>query len=244
MEIKGKVALVTGSAKRVGKSIALALARKGAHVLVHYRTSKQEALSTVDQIRQMGVQSWAVRADLSSVKQIHQLVNQAHRHFTGIDICVHSASVFESTPFGKISELQWDSHADPNLKGIFFLSQEVAKDMRRKKSGKIITIIDSDVHQPYADYLPYLVSKAGLVGLTVCLAKELAPNIQVNGVAPGPVLLQDHWGPAVVREILKQTPLKRIGSPEDIAQAVLFCVEGTDFMTGAVIPVDGGQHIA
>ncbi len=116
--------------------------------------------------------------------------------------------------------------------------------MLKQKRGKIVNIIDSDIRRPYKEYLPYLVSKSGLEGLTLCLAKELAPHIQVNGVAPGPVLLPKEWGPKIVKTILAETPLNRLGKPEDIASAVLFCVEGTDFMTGAVIPVDGGQHIA
>ena len=115
--------------------------------------------------------------------------------------------------------------------------------MLKSKRGKIINIIDSDTHRPYPGYLPYLVSKSGMVGLTYCLAKELAPNIQVNAVSPGPVMLPDRWGEKARKAVIAETPLKRIGSPEDIANAVLFCVEGTDFMTGAVIPVDGGQHI-
>ena len=243
MKIAGKVAIVTGAAKRVGSSIALALAREGADVVVHYRRSKKEALKTVGAISALGVRAFPVKADLSVVAQSLKLAQEAYREFGRIDILVNCASVYEKTPLGKISEKEWDRHLDTNLKGAFFLSQAVSRFMLKQKSGKIVNIIDSDVARPYPHYLPYLVSKAGLAGLTQILAKELAPHIQVNGISPGPVLMQPHWGKEVLRAIIKATPLKKIGSPEDIAHAVLFAVEGTDFMTGAVIPVDGGQHI-
>jgi NAD(P)-dependent dehydrogenase (short-subunit alcohol dehydrogenase family) len=244
MEIQGKVAIVTGAAKRVGKAIALALAGRGAHIVVHYRSSASEAEKTAQAVRAMGVRAELVRGDLSSAKQAAGVVSQTLRRFGWVDILVNSASLYVRTPFGKISEKDWDAHLDTNLKGIFFLSQAAGTAMLRKKSGKIVNIIDSDVTHPYLHYAPYLVSKSGLVGLTYCLAKELAPHVQVNGVSPGPVVLPPDWGPKVKKAIIRATPLARIGDPQDIANGVLFCVEGTDFMTGAVIPIDGGQHIA
>ena len=243
MNISGKVAVVTGSAKRVGKSILLALAKRGAHVVINYRTSREEAEKTRLEAQACGVEAFIIQADISTVKGAHKLISGTLKIFKNVDILVNSASIYDKTPFGKISEGDWDSHMNTNLKAAFFLSQEAGIHMRRQKRGKIVNIIDSDVRQPYNDYLPYFVSKSGMVGLTYCLAKELAPHIQVNAISPGPVFLQPQWGASVRRAILKQTPLQRIGSPEDIANAVLFCIEGTDFMTGAVIPVDGGQHI-
>lgn len=243
MKIKGKVALVTGAAKRVGRAIALALARRGAHVAVHYHSSKKAALETVGEIRSYGVKAFPIRANLASSSDSKKMILETARRFGRMDILVNCASVYVKTPLGKISEKEWDDHLDPNLKGIFFASQEASHFMLKQKSGKIVNIIDSDVTQPYKSYLPYLVSKSGLVGLTYCLAIELAPHIQVNGVSPGPVILPEEWGPKIRRAIIDATPLRRIGTPQDIANAVLFCVEGTDFMTGAVIPVDGGQHI-
>lgn len=243
MNLKGKVAIVTGSAKRVGQTIALALARRGTHVMIHYRTSIQEAAQTVAQARKYGVRAYPVQGDLASAIEASEIVRQTIKHFGRVEILVNSASLYRKTLFGNISEEDWDAHLDTNLKGIFFLSQAAAKVMLRRKIGKIVNVIDSDVHRPYKNYLPYLVSKSGLVGLTYCLAKELAPHIQVNGVAPGPVLLPKKWGAKIVRAIIRETPLRRIGTPQDIAHAVLFCIEGTDFMTGAIIPVDGGQHI-
>lgn len=243
MEIKGKVAIVTGSAKRVGKSIALALAQRGAHVIIHYKSSEDHAYSTVETIKSYGVESYAFSGDLSSPAEAASLVHKTLRHFPTVDILVNSASIYERTPLARITEKEWDKHLDTNLKGAFFIAQAAARVMLKQKSGKIVNIIDSDVHRPYKEYLPYLVSKTGMVGLTQCLAMELAPHVQVNGVSPGPVLMQPHWGSNIVKAIIKTTPLGRIGQPEDVANTVLFCIEGTDFMTGAIIPIDGGQHI-
>lgn len=244
MEIKGKVAIVSGGARRVGRAIVLALARKGARVAVHFHSSKQDSQRTVNEARLCGAEAIAVRADLSRHAENLRLVRETVRRFSQVDILVNCASLYKPTPFGRIREKDWDNHMNLNLKSAFVLSQEASQYMLRARRGKIVNIIDSDVHRPYIGYLPYLVSKSGMVGLTYCLAKELAPHIQVNAVSPGPVLLPEHWGEKARKAVIAETPLKRIGSPEDIARSVLFCIEGTDFMTGAVIPVDGGQHIA
>jgi len=243
MIIKNKTALVTGSARRVGKVIAVELAKRGGNVMVHYHRSKIDALATVKLLRSYGVRADSVKANLASKQEAENMVRTTIKKFGALDILVNSASRYVKTPFGNINESDWDSHLDANLKSIFFASQAASKIMLKRRRGKIINIIDSDIHQPYLNYTPYLVSKSGLVGLTVCLAKELAPNIQVNGISPGPVMLPKEWGAKIRKAIIKVTPLRRIGVPEDIANAVIFCVEGTDFMTGAVIPIDGGQHI-
>lgn len=243
MEIEGKVALVTGSAKRVGKAIALALAAKGAKVMVHYRNSRKEARQTVQEIQSLGVEASALRAELSSFSNCKKMIALTLKKFGGIHILVNSASLYQMTPLTKIGPKEWNAAIHTNLQSAFVLSKEAGKAMLKQKQGKIIHIIDSDVAKPYKHYLPYLVSKSGLVGLTYALAIELAPHIQVNAISPGPVLLPQVWGAKEKRKIIAETPLQRIGSPQDIANAVLFCIEGTDFMTGAVIPVDGGQHI-
>lgn len=243
MKIEGKVAVVTGSAKRVGKMIALALASKGANIMVHYRNSRKEAMQTVREIRTFGVKAGVVSADLTSPVECKKIIFQTLKKFGGIHILVNSASLYQMTPLMKIGTKEWNSHMQINLQSAFFLSQKAGKVMLKQKQGKIVNIIDSDVVKPYKHYLPYLVSKSGLVGLTTALAIELAPHIQVNAISPGPVLLPEVWGAKEKRKIIAETPLQRMGTPQDIANAVLFCIEGTDFMTGAVIPVDGGQHI-
>jgi pteridine reductase len=243
MEIKGTVALVTGAAKRIGKSIAMALAKKGATVVLHYHNSEEEAYSTAQLIEQEGGKAICLRADLSSVQEISSLVSESISKAGAIDILVNAASQFQETRFGEITEKDWDLHFDTNVKGAFFLSQYSARSMLQRQKGKIVNIIDSHISHPYLHYLPYLVSKSGLAGLTYCLARELAPHIQVNAISPGPVLMQPSWGPMIVQEIIDSIPLNRIGSPEDIVKGVIFCIEGSDFMTGAIIHIDGGQRL-
>ena len=243
MDLQGSVAIVTGAAKRVGKSIALALAKKGVSIVLHYNRSEEEAMQTARLIEAEGVRTFCLKADLAKVSEVERFVAEAQAKAGKIDILINSASQFKETVFDTISEVDWDSHLDTNLKGSFFLSKLVSQSMLLQRKGKIVNIIDAHISRPYLHYLPYLVSKTGLVGLTYCLARELAPYIQVNAIAPGPVLMQPDWGPDVVREITNSVPLQRIGSPEDIAKGVLFCVEGSDFMTGAIIPIDGGQRL-
>jgi len=243
MELKNSTAIVTGAAKRVGKSIALALAKKGVNIVLHYNHSEKEAKETASLLEKEGVKVFPIQADLSHVKEIENFVSCALQRASKVDILVNSASQFNETPFGQISEADWNSHLDVNVKGVFFLSQAVAKSMLQQKSGKIVQLIDAHISRPYLNYLPYLVSKSALVGLTQCLAKELAPHIQVNAISPGPVLMQPSWSKDEVAHIINSVPLKRLGTPEEIAKGVLFCLEGPDFMTGAIIPIDGGQRL-
>lgn len=244
MDLRGRSVLVTGAARRVGRAIALVLGERGASVAVHYRSSRNDAMDTVRQIRAMGARSAAVRGDLARIDGARAVVQQAERELGGLSVLIHCASVYEPRPWENTTEADWEKHMNVNARGAFFLSQQAAKGMKQRRGGKIINIIDSDVTRPYRNYTAYFASKAALVGLTRALAVELAPEIQVNAVAPGAVLLPDEWGIKIRRSIIRATPLKRIGSPEDIARTVVFLVEGSDFITGAVIPVDGGRHLA
>lgn len=244
MEIRGKRALVTGSAVRVGRSIALALAGAGAHVVVHYLRSKAQAEETAAEIRALGVEALIVQGDISKAKEVEALVHAAEAGFSSIDILVNSASIYYRKPFEELREEDWDRNLEVNLKGAFLLSHRLGPSMKGRGAGKIINIADWAGYRPYADYLPYCVSKAGLIALTKGLALALAPEVQVNAVAPGPVLPPEDFTPEERRAIERAVPLRRIGSPEDVARAVLFLIEGGDFITGAVLPVDGGRLIA
>jgi pteridine reductase len=245
MELAGKTALVTGAAKRVGREIALALARRGANIVVHYRSSAAEARQVVAEIKALGVEALAVRAEQSNARQVRVAVARAVRRFKQIDVLVNCAAVYERTPFGKLTERDWDFHIDANLKGPFLFALEVGRHMQRRKvAGKIINLADWAAYRPYRDYLPYMVSKAGVVCLTQALAKELAPRVQVNAVAPGPVLLPPDCSAAERRAVIRATLVKRVGSPADVAKAVLYLVEGGDFVTGQVLVVDGGRLVA
>lgn len=245
MELNGKTALVTGAAKRIGRAVALGLARRRANIVVHYRGSAVDAHRTVAEIKALGVDALAVRADQSNARQVREAVARAIKHFGGIDVLVTSAAMYKRTPFDTLTERDWDSHLDVNLKGPFLFALEVGRHMkRRKRAGKIILFADWAAIRPYADYLPYCVSKAGVICLTKSLAKALAPRVQVNAIAPGPVLLPTDVSLRERRAIINATLVKRIGNPQDIVNSVLFLIEGGDFITGHTLVVDGGRLIA
>jgi pteridine reductase len=240
----GKIALVTGAARRVGKAIALALADRGAHIVITYNTSGDEALATLGEIEARGVQGLALQANITRRGDVDAVVRQVLERFGRIDILVNNASNYYKTPFETLSEEQWDDLLGTNLKGTFLVSKRVGDEMLKTGAGKIINLADWAGFRPYKDYLPYCVAKAGVIALTTALAKTLAPQIQVNAVAPGPVLLPEDFSDSLRQAVVRATPLKRIGAPSDIAQTVVFLVEGSDFITGAIIPVDGGRLIA
>lgn len=243
MEIAGKGALVTGAAKRIGRAIALALAERGADVVVHYHRSEAAAHETARAIEALGVRALVLPADLANVREIERLIERAADFLGRLDILVNNASVFFRTPFGSTTEEEWDVHLDVNLKAPFFCAQYDARIMQKQGGGKIINIADWAGFRPYVGYIPYCISKAGVIALTQVLARTLAPTILVNAVAPGPVLLPEEYGEEEVRAILAGTPLKRLGAPEDIVRAVLFLIEGSDFITGHTLVVDGGRLI-
>ena len=243
MTLQEKVALVTGSAKRIGRAVANALADRGVHQAVHYRTSKTEAEDAVELFRVLGVEAESFQADLSQVKEVEALAEEVLKRFGRLDILVNNASVFFPSPLGEVTDLQWDTLINTNLKGPFFLAQKVGLAMKAAVGGTIINIGDWAAERPYTGYLPYCISKAGVVAMTKGLAKALAPEVRVNCINPGPVMLPEDLSEAEKEEVMRKTPLQRTGSPTDIANAVVFLCEGTDFMTGAVITVDGGRAV-
>lgn len=243
MTLQEKVALVTGSAKRIGRAVANALADRGVHQAVHYRTSKTEAEDAVEMFRILGVEAESFQADLSQVKEVEALASEVLKRFGRLDILVNNASVFFPSPLGEVTDLQWDTLINTNLKGPFFLAQKVGLAMKAAVGGTIINIGDWAAERPYTGYLPYCISKAGVVAMTKGLAKALAPEVRVNCINPGPVMLPEDLSEAEKEEVMRKTPLQRTGSPTDIANAVVFLCEGTDFMTGAVITVDGGRTV-
>ena len=244
MILDGRVVLVTGGARRLGRAIALALARRRARVAVSYRTSAREARETVEALERLGAEALAVRADLARAGEVRRLIERVGQRFGRLDVLINSAAAFDRTPFGALSERDWDRALDANLKGPFLCALYASRLMRAHGGGKIINLADWAGVRPYRDYLPYCVSKAGVIGLTKALAKELAPAIQVNAVAPGPILPPAGMSRSARERIARRVPLGRWGSPQDIVNTVLFLLEGTDFMTGSVVFVDGGQLIA
>ncbi len=242
MDLHGRVVLVTGGAQRVGRTIAEALAKRHAHIVISYRSSAREAQDTAKALQRYGTEALAMRADLAKSVDVQRLMSRIRQRFGRLDVLVNNAANFDRTPFTTLTERDWDHALDTNLKGPFLCALYGSRLMRR--GGKIINIADWSGVRPYRDYLPYCVSKSGVIGLTKALAKELAPKIQVNAIAPGPILPPRDITAAQRRRVIRRVPLKRWGSPQDIANTVLFLIEGTDFMTGSTIFVDGGQLIA
>jgi pteridine reductase len=241
MELKGKVAIVTGAARRVGRVIAARLAERGAAVAIHYNRSRAEAESLAAGIERSGGRARVFAANLESVAEIERMLGEVMEAFDRIDVLVNSASVFYRKPIEEITERDWDTNLDTNLKAPFFLSKFAGAIMRRHGAGKIVNIGDWAGIRPYNNYLPYTVSKSGLIGLTRALAKALAPEVQVNCVAVGPVLPPEDYSDEETARLVAGTLTGRIGSPDDVANAVLFLCEGTDFATGATLLLDGGR---
>ena len=240
MEIKDKVAIVTGAARRVGQVIALALAEKGAHVAFTYRTGPWQ--ETLEGIQAHGVEGLALYLDVLDPKGPAACVEQVVERFGRVDILVNSASVWQSAPFLEITPEQWQTSLAVNLTGPFLCSQAVAPHMLRQESGVILNITDLSVYQTWPRFADHSASKAGLVALTRVMAAELAPHVRVNAIAPGTVLLPENVTEAKIQWAEQNSLLKRVGSPEDVARTVLFLTE-MDFITGAVYLVDGGRAL-
>ncbi len=244
MHLQGKTIIITGAAVRLGRAIALELAGTGARLFCHYHASHKQAQTLERELRDLGSECHWYQADLTGMSQIKKLVDEAYVRMGRIDVLINNAAVFYKTPLGTVSEEDWDSFMNLNLKAPFFLAQEASRFMLKQGSGKIVNIADAGAVRMFPAYLPYSISKAGLVALTTGLAKALAPKIQVNCINPGPVLMPQDVSEQERAFALEQTLLKREGRPADIARTVRFVLEGTDYMTGAVIPVDGGRQIA
>lgn len=240
MLLSGRIALVTGAARRLGRAIAAGLAQRGVHVAVHYRTSAEEAAKAVHEFQQRGVRSRAYAADLRYPAEIDELFRAVESDFGGLDILVNSAGVLERRPPLEITPDEWDDVLNLNLRAPFLCAQSAARLMAKGGGGKIVNLADLAAFQPWPAYAHHCASKAGLVALTRALARAWAPEIQVNAIAPGSVLPPDSWSQEERDELARRTALKRLGSPEDVVGAVLF-VLGSDYMTGETVVVDGGR---
>lgn len=244
MKLKGSVVFITGAAKRVGRVTALALASGGAHLVLHYGRSEKEAKALQRQIqKKWQVKVHLVQGDLAKYQEVQRVAGEAWKAFGKIDVLVNNASTFYPTPLGKVSEEQWEKLFSVNAKAPFFLMEALGVKMKKRGKGKIVNIGDWAALHPYTQYVPYCASKAALVALSQGMARSLAPEVQVNTVLPGPVMWPSDLGDKVKKSVIKQTPLARIGTPDDVASAVKFFIEGNDFMTGSQLHVDGGRHI-
>ncbi len=242
--LEGQVALVTGAAKRIGRSIALRLAAGGAAVVVNYATSKTEAEAVVREIAASGGRAIAVHADVTRRAEVKNLVSAAERAFGRIDILVNNAGVFFPAKFPELTEEEWDRVMNVNLKSQYLCAQEVAPIMKRQGRGRIINLSSLGGLLAWPSYTHYCVSKAGTIMLTRCLARALAPEILVNSVAPGTIEFpgDDTSQLLHAQEYIERVPLHRTGTGNDIADAVAYLATA-DFVTGQTIVVDGGRAL-
>ena len=239
--LAGKVALVTGAAKRIGRSVALRLAAEGADVIVNYRGSQAEANDVAGQIAAMGSRFIAVQADVSKKSDVTAMFARVEKELGRLDILVNNAGMFFSAQFEELTEEQWDRIMDVNLKSQFLCSQAAAPLLRRSSQGRIINLASLGGLLAWPAYTHYCVSKAGVIMLTRCLARALAPEITVNAVAPGTISFPGD-APELAEDYIRRAPLKRTGTAKDIEDAVLFLIQ-SPFITGQVIVVDGGRAL-
>jgi pteridine reductase len=242
--LDGKVVLITGGARRVGAEIARTLHGAGACVLIHYRSSAQAASDLAQELNRARPGTAAVHsADLLSAEAPETLVNAAIRAFGGVDVLINNASSFAPSTMGEITRAQWNDLIGTNLQAPLFLAQAAVPSLAERR-GLIINIVDIHGLRPLKGYPVYSVAKAGLAMLTRSLARELGPEIRVNGIAPGPVLWPEHdIDEALKREIIGKTALQRHGNPTDVARTALFLAQDAPYITGQIIAVDGGRGI-
>jgi len=239
--LTGRVALVTGAGRRVGRAIALALGARGMHVVVHFNGSRTGADETARLITDAGGQAIVEQADLTQVEAANELVDRAIAWRGALSALVNSAAIMLRTPVGETTAPDWDTMFALNVRAPYFLSQRAAPALAASQ-GAIVNIADLAAFESWPAYVPHGMTKAAVVQMTHAMARALAPGVRVNAVAPGVVLLPDGWSEEEAEHLRSTTPLRRLGSPEDVAQVVVFLLEA-QYVTGEVIRVDGGRHI-
>jgi pteridine reductase len=242
MELEGKVAIVTGGAVRLGRTLALALAYQGVRLALHYGSSEAQAAETLAQIEAIGGEAFPIQADLSRLEEARTIVPRAAQRFGQVDILVNSAAIFEPGDLSHTTEENWDRHFAINLKAPFFLSQAFVAHVGRARRGHIVNIADWRAFRPGTHYMAYTMTKSALITMTYSLALAAAPHIQVNAIAPGMILPPPGQGQAYLDQRAQTIPARRPGSPAEVAKALLYLLD-SDFVTGEVIFVTGGEHL-
>ncbi len=237
-----KVAVVTGSGVRLGRAIALALAEQGYDLVLHCRSSKREATALAKDVQLKGRKAAVLQADLSKGAEVVKFARAAEKAFGRVDLLVNSAAIFWPTPLEKLNEKELDAFYNVNLKAPYLLCSELGRRMKKRGGGAIINMACLSGLRAWKNFVPYSISKAGVVALTQGMAKLLGPEVRVNAIAPGTVLPPPKMNAADLEVIRERLPLKRIGTPEDIVKAVLYLVEAS-FVTGQILCVDGGRSI-
>ena len=240
MEIKGKVALITGAGKRIGKEIAKNLINEGANVILHYRSSKEGIKELEALAKEKNIKALPIKADLTKIEDLNFLIKESILFFKKVDILINNASIYYPTPLEKVTEEDLDAFYHIHVKAPFILSKELGKIMYKNKAGRIINIADYSALRPYKDFTPYSISKGAMLTMTRAFAKEFAPYVLVNAILPGPIIpaedIEDLKTP------LKKTLLKKWAGEKEVWKGVKYLIE-TDFTTGAFLPVEGGRLI-
>jgi pteridine reductase len=242
MDLCNRVALVTGGGHRLGRAISLALAQAGMHLMIHYNHSEEQARQTQFDVEKHGVEVAIVQGDLTQLDDIERIVDVTFDIWGSLDVLVCNAGIWGATPLGEVTQERWDELYALNTRAPFFLAQHAAPHLRAA-SGCMIAISDVGMYTTWKHYTPYLSSKAALAMVSQNLARDMAPEVRVNAIAPGPVMLPENWNDEQREKAARSTLLKRVGTPEDIAQAAVFLAQA-DYITGVVLPVDGGQRVA
>jgi pteridine reductase len=242
MDLVGRVALVTGAGVRIGRAIALGLATRGAHIVVHYHRSAAPAQALVAEIEALGGEALPVQGDLCDTPRIPELVEAGVRRFGHLDILVNSAAIFERGTIQSTDEENWSRHLDINLKAPFFLCQAFVERLQANQRGHIVNIADWRAERPGTQYMAYTLAKSGLISLTKSLSLALGPQVQVNAIAPGAILPPPDNRDGYFARLAEKLPLRRTGSPEEVVAAVVYLLE-SDFVTGEVLHITGGEHL-
>jgi pteridine reductase len=240
MELRGRVALVTGAGRRLGREMARALAGRGMTLAIHHHASSTGAAELRDQIAAGGGRAECFSADLSDAAAAAELPRRVAAELGGLDVLVNSAAVMRRLSFEETTPAQYDAVLDLNLRSVFFTTQGAAPTLRAAR-GKVVNLADLSGLEPWPGFAAHSVSKAGVVMLTRVLARALAPEVTVNAIAPGTVLVPEEYDAAERERLARTTPLRRLGSPEDATAALLYLLEGGDFVTGETLVVDGGR---
>lgn len=243
MKISRKIILITGGAVRIGRAISKLIANSGGILYCHYHKSEKQAFSLKDEIEGTGGKINLIHGNLADFNFRQKLISMVVQQSGQIDVLINNAAIFFKDPLESISEEKWDQLFTINLKAPFFLAQQAGLAMKKKGFGKIINIGDTSGLNPWPGYLAYSITKSGIISMTKGLAKALAPEVTVNCINPGPVLIPEYYSEVETKNAIDKTLLKRAGSEEDIAQTVKYVIEGTDYLTGSMINVDGGRSI-
>jgi pteridine reductase len=240
VKLEGRVALVTGAGHRVGRALAVALGREKMHVAVHFNRARDEADETVRLIGEAGGTAKCFQADLTFPEAPQNLIDEVARELGALHVLVNSAAVMLRQPFGHLTVKDWEATMTLNIRAPFFLSQAAAAVM--SDGGAIVNISDLAAFETWPSYIPHSIAKSGIIRMTETLARVLAPSIRVNAIAPGAVLLPDNWGDETGERLADTTPLRRLGDPTDVVEAMLYLLHA-DYVTGETIVVDGGRRI-